>query len=89
MDNYANRRKIADELAIGDIVERHISDGDCVLFNRKSESDPKCNGSNNFSTAAWDVAVLHFFLLLLGEALLELAVPTEVLLILSSLHAFI
>jgi DNA-directed RNA polymerase III subunit RPC1 len=32
---YANRRKIADELAVGDIVERHISDGDAVLFNRQ------------------------------------------------------
>ena len=31
---YANKRKIADELAIGDIVERHISNGDAVLFNR-------------------------------------------------------
>lgn len=32
---FANRRKVADELQIGDIVERHISDGDCVLFNRQ------------------------------------------------------
>ena len=32
---YANKRKIADELAIGDIVERHISNGDAVLFNRQ------------------------------------------------------
>ena len=31
---YANRRKVADELAIGDTVERHLSDGDAVLFNR-------------------------------------------------------
>lgn len=31
---YANKRKVADELAIGDLVERHISDGDAVLFNR-------------------------------------------------------
>ena len=29
-----NRAKIADELKIGDIVERHLSDGDAVLFNR-------------------------------------------------------
>ena len=32
---FANRRKVADELAIGDLVERHISDGDAVLFNRQ------------------------------------------------------
>ena len=32
---YANKRKIADELAIGDVVERHISNGDAVLFNRQ------------------------------------------------------
>jgi len=31
---YANKRKVADELAIGDLVERHISDGDAILFNR-------------------------------------------------------
>lgn len=30
-----NRAKIADELKIGDIVERHLSDGDAVLFNRQ------------------------------------------------------
>lgn len=32
---YANKRKIADELQIGDVVERHISNGDAVLFNRQ------------------------------------------------------
>jgi len=26
---------VADELAIGDLVERHLSDGDAVLFNRQ------------------------------------------------------
>lgn len=29
------RKKIADELKYGDIVERHLHDGDCVLFNRQ------------------------------------------------------
>lgn len=29
------RKKVADELKIGDIVERHLEDGDCVLFNRQ------------------------------------------------------
>jgi len=29
------RKKVADELNIGDIVERHLEDGDCVLFNRQ------------------------------------------------------
>ncbi|KAG8185895.1 hypothetical protein JTE90_028895 [Oedothorax gibbosus] len=33
--SYANRREIADELKIGDIVERHMLDGDVVLFNRQ------------------------------------------------------
>lgn len=32
---YANRRKIAEELKIGDIVERHMENGDVVLFNRQ------------------------------------------------------
>jgi DNA-directed RNA polymerase III subunit RPC1 len=31
---YANRKKIAEELKIGEIVERHMEDGDVVLFNR-------------------------------------------------------
>ena len=30
-----NRAKIADELKIGDVVERHLADGDTVLFNRQ------------------------------------------------------
>ena len=32
---YGNRDKEADKLRIGDIVERHIMDGDIVLFNRQ------------------------------------------------------
>lgn len=32
---YANRNKTADELKFGDIVERHLEDGDAVLFNRQ------------------------------------------------------
>ncbi|KAJ3415502.1 hypothetical protein HDV05_004704 [Chytridiales sp. JEL 0842] len=32
---YGDRNKIADDLRIGDIVERHIHDGDIVLFNRQ------------------------------------------------------
>ena len=30
-----NRKKVADELKIGDIVERHLENGDVVLFNRQ------------------------------------------------------
>lgn len=32
---YGNREKIAQELRFGDIVERHLIDGDIVLFNRQ------------------------------------------------------
>ncbi|XP_077310097.1 DNA-directed RNA polymerase III subunit RPC1 isoform X1 [Lithobates pipiens] len=32
---YGNREKIAQELRYGDIVERHLIDGDIVLFNRQ------------------------------------------------------
>lgn len=32
---FGNRNAIADGLAVGDIVERHIVDGDIVLFNRQ------------------------------------------------------
>lgn len=32
---FGNRRRLADQLEIGDTVERHLEDGDCVLFNRQ------------------------------------------------------
>lgn len=32
---FGDRNKIADELQIGDIVERHLIDEDVVLFNRQ------------------------------------------------------
>ncbi|SCO93759.1 DNA-directed RNA polymerase III subunit RPC1, putative [Plasmodium malariae] len=32
---YANKRYVIDNLSIGDIVERHICNGDIVLFNRQ------------------------------------------------------
>ncbi|KAK3090302.1 hypothetical protein FSP39_010768 [Pinctada imbricata] len=32
---YGNREKIARELKLGDVVERHMIDGDIVLFNRQ------------------------------------------------------
>ncbi|XP_064623865.1 DNA-directed RNA polymerase III subunit RPC1-like [Lineus longissimus] len=32
---YGNRTKIAQELKLGDTVERHLMDGDVVLFNRQ------------------------------------------------------
>lgn len=32
---YGDRRRAAQSLAIGDIVERHLQDGDVVLFNRQ------------------------------------------------------
>ena len=32
---YGNRNKIAGELRLGDTVERHMIDGDIVLFNRQ------------------------------------------------------
>ncbi|KAF1790063.1 RNA polymerase Rpb1, domain 5 [Phytophthora cactorum] len=32
---YGDRASLADELKIGDIVERHMEDGDIVLFNRQ------------------------------------------------------
>ncbi|KAG7836952.1 hypothetical protein KL943_000991 [Ogataea angusta] len=32
---YGDRNKLAKQLAVGDVVERHIEDGDIVLFNRQ------------------------------------------------------
>ena len=33
--SYGNRRQMVKELEIGDVIERHIIDGDIVLFNRQ------------------------------------------------------
>lgn len=35
MLKFADREKVAKGLQVGDIVERHIIDGDVVLFNRQ------------------------------------------------------
>jgi len=32
---FGNRKAVADNLRVGDTVERHIADGDIVLFNRQ------------------------------------------------------
>lgn len=32
---YGDRNKIAEDLRVGDVVERHLRDGDIVLFNRQ------------------------------------------------------
>ncbi|OWB56094.1 hypothetical protein B5S28_g1985 [[Candida] boidinii] len=32
---YGDRQKLAQQLSVGDVVERHIEDGDIVLFNRQ------------------------------------------------------
>ena len=32
---YGDRRKVADKIRVGDIVERHLNDDDVVLFNRQ------------------------------------------------------
>lgn len=32
---FGNRNQVANDLSIGDVVERHLNDGDVVLFNRQ------------------------------------------------------
>jgi DNA-directed RNA polymerase beta' subunit len=32
---FSDRRRFAAELKVGDVVERHLEDGDIVLFNRQ------------------------------------------------------
>jgi DNA-directed RNA polymerase III subunit RPC1 len=32
---YSNRASLADDLSVGDVVERHLREGDVVLFNRQ------------------------------------------------------
>lgn len=39
---FGNREAIADGLAVGDIVERHIIDGDVALFNRQPSLHKVC-----------------------------------------------
>jgi DNA-directed RNA polymerase III subunit RPC1 len=39
---FGNRNLIADTLAIGDVVERHIIDGDIALFNRQPSLHKVC-----------------------------------------------
>ena len=39
---FGNRNAIADGLSIGDVVERHIMDGDIVLFNRQPSLHKAC-----------------------------------------------
>jgi DNA-directed RNA polymerase III subunit RPC1 len=39
---FGNRNAIADGLAVGDIVERHVVDGDVVLFNRQPSLHKVC-----------------------------------------------
>ncbi|KAJ8421662.1 hypothetical protein Cgig2_025584 [Carnegiea gigantea] len=33
--SFSSRKRIADELKVGDVVHRHLEDGDIVLFNRQ------------------------------------------------------
>lgn len=39
---FGNRAAIADGLAVGDIVERHLIDGDIILFNRQPSLHKVC-----------------------------------------------
>jgi DNA-directed RNA polymerase III subunit RPC1 len=32
---FGNRARAADELVVGTLIERHLMDGDVVLFNRQ------------------------------------------------------
>ena len=41
---YGNRQKIAQDLRLGDVVERHMVDGDIVLFNRQPQTEEARSG---------------------------------------------
>lgn len=57
---FGNRSAIADGLRIGDIVERHIIDGDIVLFNRQPSLHKVCsNLSSRSPVLICGVAVNH------------------------------
>lgn len=60
---YGNREKMAHELKYGDIVERHLIDGDVVLFNRQPSL-------HKLSIMAHLVSVTGLALFLLGGNLL-------------------
>ena len=48
---FGNRTAIADGLRIGDIVERHVVDGDIALFNRQPSLHKVCRVAMNHTIA--------------------------------------
>lgn len=52
---FGNRSAIAEGLRIGDVVERHIIDGDIVLFNRQ----PSLHKVRPHYTYLWPVALIR------------------------------
>ena len=55
---FGNRNSIADNLGIGDIVERHLIDGDIVLFNRQP----------SLHKVSWSFAINRFCQLTCNES---------------------
>jgi DNA-directed RNA polymerase III subunit RPC1 len=51
---FGNRQAVADGLRVGDIVERHVIDGDVVLFNRQ----PSLHKVSVFLLSALDFALI-------------------------------
>ena len=53
---FGNRTAIADNLRIGDLVERHIIDGDIVLFNRQPSLHKVCYFARNYDEGTDEVS---------------------------------
>lgn len=56
---FGDRKAIAESLAIGDIVERHIIDGDIVLFNRQPSLHKVSSWLELFVFANQGIVVYH------------------------------
>ncbi|GIS96663.1 MAG: hypothetical protein CM1200mP23_4690 [Nitrososphaerota archaeon] len=53
LDFVEDRSIIADSLEVGYLVERHLSDGDIVLFNRQPSLHQMSIMAHHFPCATW------------------------------------
>ena len=66
---YGNREKIAKELKLGDTVERHMIDGDIILFNRQPSLHKL--SIQAFYVSVRDITTVHNVTIKLTEAIDE------------------
>ena len=55
---FGDRRKLAAELKVGDVVERHLMDGDIALFNRQPSLHRMSIMAHRVRVMPWRLAAL-------------------------------